>query len=424
MDVRYQDARYVAPEWLTRLRLSAEDLARARDWAGLYALSGQLQRDEAFWPDLWGPWCAVAARHVGDPEARAMLDQLVEDGFSQPELLDGELAAAFGHDGDWHDVSARIAANVPPPALELLEWPAITPTAPLTLMRLPADREPALRDRVPAPAATAWETALRLLGWVASRWRHGNAHVERDDAVECLERVDAGQRFACVEYSLVLCQALCAVGIPARRLSLRQASYHAGLGRGHVVSEAWVDDLARWVVLDGQNGLHWEDDAGRPLGAIELQSRLERRDPRPAAVIRPEGQQRPPDEDLHYWFSYFASIGTTGATWSAGAFVPVFQRDQLTVTDRLEHDPARLYPDLSEVGVGVTLVDGAPAIRLAAAHPFATGFVVREDGGGRELPAGDPVWVLRRPAGEHTAEIAVRTAYGSLPGRPFRYTVR
>jgi hypothetical protein len=257
--VRYGDGRYLAPDWLNRLRVAADDVVRACDWSALHALSGQLRRDEAFWPDLWGPWCAVAARHLGDPEARALLDQLVAGGFSQPEWLGDELATAFGGDGDWPEVAARMASNVPPPALELSEWPAITPSAPLTLMRLPANREAALRERIPAPAGTAWETALTLLGWVASRWEHGNAHVDRDDALECLERVDAGDRFACVEYSLVLSQALNAVGIPARRLGLRQANYHAGIGRGHEVSEAWIDELSRWVVLDGQNGLYWED---------------------------------------------------------------------------------------------------------------------------------------------------------------------
>jgi hypothetical protein len=421
--VRYGDSRYLASDGLDRLRVAADDLVRARDWFGLHALSGELRRDEAFWPDLWGPWCAVAARRLDDPEARALLDRLVADGFGQPELLGDELATAFGRDGDWPELAARMASNVPAPALELTGWPAITPTAPLTLLRLPANREAALRERIPAPAVTAWETALSLLGWVASRWEHGDAHVDRDDAVECLERVDAGKRFACVEYSLVLSQALNAVGIPARRLSLRQANYHVGLARGHAVSEAWIDELARWVVLDGQNGLYWED-GGSPLGAVGLQARLGRGEPIPRAVVLPRGLQPPPDEELPAWFSYFASISATGAAWSAGPFTPVFQRDQLIVTDRLEHDPARLYPDLSEIGVGVTLVDGEPAMRLATAHPFATGFVVREDGAEQELAAGDPVWVLRQAAGEHTAELAVRTSYGSLAGKPFRYLVR
>jgi hypothetical protein len=53
-----------------------------------------------------------------------------------------------------------------------------------------------------------------------------------------------------------------ALGIPARRLSLRQGDYHVDMGRCHVVCEAWIDDFCSWVILDGQNGLYWTDDDG------------------------------------------------------------------------------------------------------------------------------------------------------------------
>jgi hypothetical protein len=421
--IRHYEAGFAAPDWLNRLRVRADDLMRAKDWAGLHAMAGELRRDEELWPELTGPWCAVAARHVGDPQARALLDELVAGGFCQPELLDGELAAAFGQDEDWPDLRARIAANVPPPPLELLEWPVVTPSAPLSLLRLPVEREPALLARVPPPAATAWETAERLLGWVASRWRHGNAHVERDDAVACLDRVDAGERFACVEYSLVLSQALNALAIPARRLSLRQANHHVGLGRGHMVSEAWIDEVGRWVVLDGQNGLCWTDDQGVPMDAVELRARLLRGEPPPHAAIAAEAQPLS-DEDLASWFGYFASQSTTGAIWSDGPFTPVFQRGHLLVTDRLERGPEPLYPDLSEVGIGVALLDGEPAVRLFTPHPHARGFVVVEDGVQREIALQDPVWPLPQAPGEHVVEVSVRTAYGRLAARPLRYAVR
>lgn len=257
---------------------------------------------------------------------------------------------------------------------------------------------------------------------MTSRWLHGNAHVERDDAVECLDRVDAGERFACVEYSLVLTQALNALAIPARRLSLRQANQHVGAGRGHVVSEAWIDELARWVVLDGQNGLYWTDAEGTPLGAVQLQAWLRSGEPRPRAVLTAEARPLS-DSDLEAWFSYFASLSTTGATWSADPFVPVFQRSHLIVTDRLEHRPDAVYPDLSEVGMGMTLVDGKPAVRLSTPHPYPRGFVAIEDGLQHELIPHDPVWALRDTPGAHETELSVRTAYGRLPGRPLRYIV-
>jgi hypothetical protein len=191
--------------------------------------------------------------------------------------------------------------------------------------------------------------------------------------VECLRRVDAGQRFACVEYSLVLAQALNALGIPARKLSLRQQNYHVGLGRGHVVSEAWIDDLCRWVVLDGQNGMYWTGDDGKPLGAPELQRA--------------------------------AQSGV------------VFQRDRLVLSNRLEHQPDVLYPDLSQIGVQTTLDDGRPALRLSAAHPYGRGFVVD----GERLPA--DVLPLDLQPGDHELTLAVLTSYGALPGKRLRYHV-
>lgn len=61
----------------------------------------------------------------------------------------------------------------------------------------------------------------------------------------------------------MLTQALNALQIPARPLSLFKAGYHAGLGTGHAVTEAWIDDLGKWVLLDGQNGAVWRDEDGR-----------------------------------------------------------------------------------------------------------------------------------------------------------------
>lgn len=408
---------YDAPSWLNALRTRANDLGRSADWPGLHAACDDLRRDGDLWPELWGPLCAVAARRVGDPTARALLDEVIAAGFHQPEMLDGELAAAFGADPDWPDLIARIQGNRPPPSLELLEWPTITPAAPLTPLRLPPDREPALRARLPRPSDTAWGTATALLAWVARRWRHAGAHMEVDDAVACLDRVDAGERFACVEYSLVLSQALNARGVPARRLELRRAGYHAGLGQGHMVSEAWIDELGRWVLLDGQNGLYWTDAAGTPLGVVELQNLPRSGTGAPVPVTDRD------DLDAGFWRSYFHSAGTTGGTWTAGTFVPVFQRNRFLVTDRLERRPDALYPDLSELAIGTALVDGRPAVRPAAAHPFAEGFTVRFGGRDHPLPPDAPAWVLPDTPGKHLAEIAVRTRYATLVGRRLRWRV-
>jgi Transglutaminase-like superfamily len=398
---------------MDRLRTRAQDLANARDWAGLHALRAELERDRDFWPDIWGPWCAVAARKLGDPGAADLLSELVRAGFCQPQLVDGELESAFGDDPAWPQIRERMARNVPPPPLALTEWPVITPAAPLELFDLPG-RAAELRALVPPPLDSAWATAVATLDWVTHRWKHANAHMEIDDAVECLRRVDAGQRFACVEYSLVLSQALNTLGIPARRLTLYQANYHVGVARSHMVSEAWIDDLGRWVVLDGQNGLYWTAEDGQPLGAPVLQRAVRSGASCPRHVTARDDVS---SADAELWFSHFHDISGSAGTWSPGPFGLVFQRNRLAISRRLEYSAERFYPDLSEIGVQTALAGDQPALRLTAAHPYARGFLA--DCG----PLPDDLLPLDQSPGDHEVMLAVRTDYGALAGRPLRYRI-
>jgi len=403
---------YVATPELVRLRVRAEDLAQARDWDGLLALRPELERDTELWPDLWGPGCAIAAQKMGDAGAADLLIRLVDDGFCQPEIFEGELEAAFATDPRWPQIVDRMTLNVPPSPLTLSAWPVLAPSAPLGLLDLPG-RAAELRAQLPAPDASAWQTARTTLDWVTHRWKHANAHMEIDDAVECLRRVDEGQRFACIEYSLVLSQALSALGIPARRLWVYQDQYQVGVGRAHVVSEAWIDDLNRWVVLDGQNGLYWTGEDGAPLGAVALREAVRSGASWPAFVTFRDDFA---ESSAPLWFSYFAHAGSNAGTWGGGApFGLIFQRDKLIVSTRLEHGPDAFYPDLSELGVATALDGGRPALRLFTAHPCATGFAV--DGAGLD---GD-LLVLDTSPGDHEHQLAVRTGYGTLAGHPLRY---
>jgi hypothetical protein len=409
-----------SPE-ITALRVTGGDLIAAKDWVAFAALREQLRADADQWPDWWGPWSAVAARRLGDPAARNLLDKVVAAGFCQPELLDGQLESAFGGDPDWDELAARIATNVVAAPIVLEEWPTLTPGLPLELFRLPEGREAALLELIPRPAGTAWETAISLLGWVSRRWRHANAHMDVDDAVSCLERVAAGERFACVEYGLVLSQALNAVGIPSRRLSLRQRQKHVGLGRGHVVSEAWIDDWNRWVVLDGQNGWFWTGADGIPLGMLELQKLQHAGAPTPAVTVV-TGQEFARAE-VDSWFSYFAHAYTTGGAWESPGYTPVFQRTWVNPTPRLERAGRRLYPDLSELGIGIASDAGRVAFELVTAHPFADGFEVRSGATVERVPRSAPRWVLAEGPGEHIVELATHTRYGVLAAKILRYRI-
>lgn len=405
--------RDIATPELDGLRTRAQDLSAAQDWPALHALRADLERDREFWPDLWGPLAALAAHHAGDPAAIEVLQDAVDGGFSQPQLFEGRLEEAFGGDPRWPAIAEQIAHNVPAAPVVLTQWPELAPAGPLGLLDLPA-RAAELRGLAPAPLAGAWDTARQTLDWVSHRWKHANAHMGTDDAAECLRRVEQGQRFACVEYSLVLSQVLNALGIPARRLSVRQHPYHVGLGRGHVVSEAWIDDLRRWVLLDGQNGLYWTGDDGTPLHGGELQEMYAGQSGRPGFVTTRDDLS---GADADVWFTYFASVSSAAGTWSPGPFGVVFQRNRLVTSGPLRRSPGVLYPDLSEIGVRTALDGDRAALRLASAHPYCRGFAV--DG---QRADGDVV-PLDQGAGEHEMVLATVTDYGALADHVVRYQV-
>lgn len=402
---------------VVELRVRAEGLVRAEDHAGLLVLAEDLRADVEQWPGFWAPACAIAARKLGRPEARGFLLDAIDGGFFQPELFEGVIEQSFGDEADWPVLAAQIAANVPPPPLDLLDWPTLTTRLPLELYRTSPEREDLLRPLLPrSTAGSAWETAKTLLHWVSRRWEHANDH-SKADAVEILRQVDEdGKRFACVEYSIVLCHALNAAGIPSRRLEVLQDNYHAGYGKGHVVSEAWIDDLGAWILLDGQNGAYWTFDSA-PLGAVELQRSLaDRRQPR---FLGPDGPLE--HDEAAWWWTYFAHIQVTGGAWSRASFVPHFQTRPLA-TGLLTRDSADHYPDLGEIGVRLEVRDGAAAVRFVGRHPFTVGYAVSASGQRWVVDADDPVWVFPTTPGSHEATVAVRTAYGEL--RPQRLAYR
>ncbi|MEJ7629509.1 MAG: hypothetical protein WKF54_07955 [Nocardioidaceae bacterium] len=355
---------------LTSLRLRAEQLCRDEDDGGLLALVDQLRDDVQLWPHLWGPSAAIAASRTGRGDALGLLRSVVDSGFSQPELFEGVLEERFGDDPAWDELVNRMNQNVPTPTLVIVDWPDPSPEMPLTLYSIAPDRADAFAARLPAPEASAWTTAQAMLTSVRRSWEHANDHVDDPDGLDVLERVDSGERFACVEYSIVLSQALNAVRIPARRLDLRQLNHHVGVGRGHVVSEAWIDDLDQWVVLDGQNGAYWINERDEPLCLRALQRAC-----RGDESVRMRGLvDEMAERDSAGWLTYFASVTTTGYTWAEETFSPVFQGVGIIKTGRLLHDGDRAYPRLSDVSIALAGSVESPVLRLSTQHPYVNGF--------------------------------------------------
>jgi hypothetical protein len=229
---------------------------------------------------------------------------------------------------------------------------------PLGLTRLDAAGAGRLAARLPGPQPSAWATARLLLGWVTKRWRHSStSHDQSGDANVVLDRAERGDRFACREYALVLTQVLHAVSIPARMVTLLQAGYHSGIGTAHAVTEAWLDDLGKWVLLDGQNGAFWHDGDRIPLSVVELQRRYRAGSGRPA--FDGTGHNFEP-EDAGIWFSHFHTASVhRGLAWSSGPYVPIVEGSSVLASLRLADSDADAAPDLAAISTGVADHDGA-----------------------------------------------------------------
>lgn len=403
---------------LGALRIEANDLAKASQWPELAALIPQLRADELFWPHWWAPLCAAAVRHSGVGDGRELLHEAIGLGYHQVEFHEQMLQEAFGADVDWPQLRTQITQNVPLAPIELHRWPTAPAAANLELFRLPVEREREFADRLPPVADTAWRTALDLLHWVAGLWSHGNDHVEHPDALDLLDRVAQGARFACVEYTIVLTQALNARGIPARKVQLFTPHHHAGLGRGHVVSEAWIDELGRWVLLDGQNEATWQDNDGRVLGVRELRAAAQ-----DGTAVHLDTVHEMDEDERASWAWYFAASTSTGITWAPGPFGPVFQCGPLP-TGRLVDDAAVLEPDLSTLWTEVAEQGDNSALLWHPSHPHAVSTVVLGlDSGPREL-ALDEAFALDLPVGQQELTVATRTKYDTLTPQPLVLLVR
>lgn len=168
------------------------------------------------------------------------------------------------------------------PSIRPLVFSAVDDAPKMTFLRTPATDPYLVRlktqyslDAVTAGKGSDYERARALGSWVRSRWDHHGRNVpQKRDPISILEEAAAGSQFRCVEYAQVLSAALNAVGIPARVVGLMMADAATReVGAGHVVTEAWLPDRQKWIMIDPQ----WDitpELKGRPLNAVEFQQAL------------------------------------------------------------------------------------------------------------------------------------------------------
>jgi hypothetical protein len=138
--------------------------------------------------------------------------------------------------------------------------------------RLKLLRERYQLDKVIAPGKTEMEQLMLLRYWVRNQWHtawEGGAAswMPPWDALIILESKDQSDCLTmCTHYAAVITQCCLALGWNARHCILDH----------HCVSEVWVDQHQKWVMMDPGNskqradvGLHFERD-GVPLSALQL----------------------------------------------------------------------------------------------------------------------------------------------------------
>lgn len=233
-------------------------------------------------------------------------------------------------------------------------------------------------DAVAAPGRTELERQLRLLDWVHHRWRHdGLDEPTQRDALSILREVEQGKRFRCVEYSRVLEEVLQAMGYPARSVGLRRQNCSFGTGKGHVVSEAWNNELGQWVLLDGQNNSYWEAH-GKPLSAAGVRAAQAAGTPL-KMVCQPSRWAKVSQSDWDVYFSHLTYAGVT--------FVAPTEKLELLFQGspdrrRQTSDARTVYPSLGRVHADVELTADKRSLQVVLRHnaPWFSHYELTVDG--------------------------------------------
>jgi len=135
-------------------------------------------------------------------------------------------------------------------------------------------------EEVVAGVEDGYEKLRKIVKWAHDRWKQsGSNRPSRSDPLTILEEASEGERFRCVEYSIVTAASARALGMPSRVLALKRKDVEtARSSAGHVVAEVWLKQFNKWVFVDAQFDAIPEVD-GVPLNAVEFQDAIARNTP-------------------------------------------------------------------------------------------------------------------------------------------------
>jgi len=116
---------------------------------------------------------------------------------------------------------------------------------------------------------------LKVLNWTNGQWEHyGKSTPKKNDAISILEEAEQGGQFPCFAFAIVLRDQLNSLGFKARTVYLKtKDAKRSKRPPGHVATEVYLNDLKKWVFLDGQFNVMPELN-GEPLNAVEFQKAI------------------------------------------------------------------------------------------------------------------------------------------------------
>ncbi len=120
------------------------------------------------------------------------------------------------------------------------------------------------------------DKALKLLIWVNKHIHHTGNYDNSDeqDALTLLEvAYDKEYGINCLSMSIVLCECLLAVNIKARVMYMMPQEVNDG--DNHVVVEAFISELNKWIMLDPTYGSYTINSKGYILNLYELRKCIE-----------------------------------------------------------------------------------------------------------------------------------------------------
>lgn len=141
------------------------------------------------------------------------------------------------------------------------------------------EREYKIKDI--ASADSDFEKSVNMLNWVAENNYHkGNSNNDINwNSLELLKqsyKKDSENGINCRGLATILTECLLCLGLNARTVYIMPCSPYDG--DNHVVTEVFIADLQKWIMLDPTFNIYFTNQQGEPLSLLEMRTYLANQD--------------------------------------------------------------------------------------------------------------------------------------------------